>query len=50
MKEIVRKEPHEPVSDAIRTVRQSLSAKYDADEDLFDQIMAELGADKPLKK
>ena len=50
MKEIVRKEPHKPVSDAIRTVRQSLSAKYDSDEDLFDQIMAELGADKPLEK
>ena len=50
MKEIVRKEPQKPVSEAIRSIRQLYAEKYDEDDDLFDQIMAELGADKPLEK
>ena len=50
MKQIVRKEPQKPVIDAIRQVRQIYAEKYDEEDDLFDQIIAELGADKPLEK
>ena len=50
MKEIVRKDPHKPVNEAVRTIRKEYAEKYDEDDDLFDQIMAELGPDKPLEK
>ena len=50
MKEIVRKEPHKPVTEAVRSVRQMYSEKYDDEDDFFDQLMAELGPDKPLEK
>ena len=50
MKEIVRKEPQEPVSGAIRTVRKNYAEIYDEDDDIFDHIIAELGPDKPIEK
>ena len=50
MKEIVRKEPHLPVLDAISNVRKSFAEKFDADDETFDHIIAELGADKPLER
>ena len=43
MKEIVRKEPHKNVIEAVRTIRKEYAEKYDEDDDLFDQIMAEVG-------
>ena len=50
MKEIVRKDPHKPVNEAVRNIRRQYAEKYDDEDDLFDQIMAELGPDKPLEK
>ena len=50
MKEIVRKDPHKPVIEAVRTIRKEYAEKYDEDDDMFDQLMAELGPDKPLEK
>ena len=50
MKEIVRNEPQQPVGDAIRSVRKVFAENYDEDDDLFDQIIAELGPDKPIEK
>ena len=40
----------EPVSDSVRCVRQAYAEKYEDDEELFDQIMSELGPDKPVEK
>ena len=50
MKETVRQNPHNPVGEAIKSVRVSYSEQYDDNEDLFDSIMAELGPDRPLLK
>ena len=52
MKEIVRANPQDPFSCAIKKVRNTYAKKYsDKNEDeLFDQIIAELGPDKPLER
>ena len=50
MKEIVRRDPHKPVIEAVRSIRKQYAEKYDDDDDLFDQLIAELGPDKPLDK
>ena len=48
IKSIVRGDPQRPVTEAIKQVRRLYSERYDDDDVLFDQIMAELGPDKPL--
>ena len=50
MKELVRKDPHKPVIESVRSIRKQFAEKHDDDDDVFDQIMAELGPDKPLEK
>ena len=48
MKELVRKEPQLVLSNAIHTIRRKYAEEFDDNDDLFEQIIAELGADKPI--
>ena len=48
MKDLVRKEPQNVLSNAIHIVRKKYAEEFDDKDDLFDQIIAELGPDKPI--
>ena len=50
MKEMVRKDPQLPVSEAINKVRLEFARKYEPDDDTFDFVLAELGPNKPLAR
>ena len=45
MKCFVRSEPELPVASAIRKVRKENSEKYSGDEELYTNLVAELGSD-----
>ena len=48
MKSLVRSEPQKVLAEAIQTVRRKYSEEFAEDEDVFEQIIAELGPDKPI--
>ena len=49
MKCFVRSESELPVASTIRKFRIEASEKYSGDEELYTNLVAELGFDKPLK-
>ena len=50
MKEIVRKDPTQPVGKAVRTVRVQAAELYSNDDDFYSHLITELGTDSALEK
>ena len=48
MKLIVREEPQKVLTEAITSIRKKYAEEFDHDDELFEQIVAELGPDKPM--
>ena len=48
MKLVVRAEPQKVLTEAITSMRKKYAEEFDHDDDLFEQIVAELGPDKPM--
>ena len=49
MKCFVRSEPELPVASTIGKFRIEASEKYSGDQELYTNLVAELGSDKPLE-